>query len=95
MYVGGVDIGFPEVGRKLDLRREAALLIGNAGVEGLDTLDLFVGCSRLVLTHGSRVVDFEIDLGIGGVVQRNGSGGTGSEIEFVPWFFRIFGRVVV
>ena len=69
MDVRGVDIGFVEVGRKLDLCRETALFVGNAGIEGLYPFDLFVGGSRLVLTDGRRVVDLEIDRCIRGVIK--------------------------
>ena len=69
MDVGGVDIGFGEVGRKFGRSRETPLGIGDVGVEGFDSVDFFVSRSRGVFAHGRRVVDFEIDCGVRSIVE--------------------------
>ena len=83
MDVGCVDIGFPEVGRKVHFRRETALSIGVAGVQRLDVLDFHIRRTLGVRFDGFGVVHFEIDFGLRAVIHRKGGRRHGRKVEFV------------
>ena len=96
--VGGVDIGFGEIGREVDLCRETALCIGVARIKRLDTFDFFIRRAFGVLPYGCGIVDFEVYFGLRAVIHRKGGSFYRREVEFVellPGFCRTVVRNVL